>query len=182
MLCAGRAGSRRARGLFFQGAAERRLACADTTADHFRTIKSRNQAVTKWNSVVRIICRSPVLWGVLVTTGFYGLIELGVLKGDFIGRYFLAHPILGAEVGMFFIGMAALLLKLLDVAGQYPRLTEPLLGPKLRGGQMDEDFDALLARLERLPQGARATTWSAGSARHWSICGVTVRPIRSSTN
>ena len=53
---------------------------------------------------------------------------------------------------MFFVGMAALLLKLLDVAGQYPRLAEPLLGPKLRGGQTDENFDALLARLDRLPQ------------------------------
>lgn len=106
--------------------------------------------------------RSPILWGILASLVFYALVHFDLLTGRFAGyslagghlieRYFASHPVEYAATTMFFIGLASLALKLLEMVGQYPRVSEPLLGPVPRGGQKVEESGMLLRRLGQLPE------------------------------
>ena len=94
---------------------------------------------------------SPILWGGLACGGFYGLIHAGVLDGQFVRQYFASHPVEYAATAMFFIGLAALVIKLLSISIQHQRLDEPLLEPIPSGGQPVADCLSLAARLGCLP-------------------------------
>ncbi len=102
-----------------------------------------------WLAVVK----SPILWGALASVGFYGLIRSGLLSGEFIHRYFASHPVEYVTATMFFIGLAALVLKAIDAIGQFPGLSAPLLGPMTPAGQPTDGCRSLLDRLGRLPGG-----------------------------
>ena len=60
----------------------------------------------------------PVLIGLAASTAFYTALHRGLLGTQFFPRYCAAHPILYCEVGLFFVGVAALLLKVADLRGQ----------------------------------------------------------------
>ena len=82
------------------------------------------------------ISASPILWGALLTVGFFGLLEGGVLETllgsdahQFMMRYAAGHPVGYCEVAMFFVALAALVLKRGQIMGQLGRLRELLLGP-----------------------------------------------------
>src|SRR3569833_918092 len=79
--------------------------------------------------LVFVVFRLLILWGGLVSFGFYALIHTGTLEGPFFQRYFAAHWTLYLETTLFFIGVAELLLKAFDLSDQRARLKKPLLGP-----------------------------------------------------
>jgi len=108
--------------------------------------------VNKLNKIPQFLSKSPILWGALAAAGFYSLVHADLLAGEFVQRYFASHPVEYAATIMFFIALAALVLKVADMVGQYPRLSESLLGslPKARQGPVD--CDALIRRLDRLPR------------------------------
>ena len=108
--------------------------------------------MTKSSDVFQTVVKSPILWGALASAGFYGLIHSEVLAGEFVQRYFASHPVEYVATTMFFIGLAVLALKLVEMLAQYPGLSESLLGPMSRTGQPVDDCDALLGRLARLPR------------------------------
>lgn len=116
--------------------------------------------MSKAHRVVQVLSQSPILWGALGCAGFYGGVSALGLEGA-VGRfyydYFLAHPINYAGTAMFSVGLAALLIKAWQVAGQNRDLADPVLGPGLVGGEPAASCDALLARLDRQP--ARSATW-----------------------
>ncbi len=60
----------------------------------------------------------PVLIGLAASTAFYAALHRGLLGTQFFPRYCAAHPILYCEVGLFFVGVAALLLKVADLRSQ----------------------------------------------------------------
>ncbi len=60
----------------------------------------------------------PVLLGLAASTAFYTALHKGLLGTQFFPRYCAAHPILYCEVGLFFVGVAALLLKVADLRSQ----------------------------------------------------------------
>ena len=66
----------------------------------------------KSNSVINIIWNLgwPLLWGSVFSITFYELLN-GPLNNDVLHRYFLGHPIAIATTVMFFIALAALLLR-----------------------------------------------------------------------
>lgn len=97
--------------------------------------------------------RSPLLWGVLTTFGFYGLIRAGILSGEFVQRYFASHPVEYVATTMFFVGSAALVRKAISIFGQYSGLSQSLLGPVVPSGRTGEDCETLLARLGRISGG-----------------------------
>ncbi|MEE8452708.1 MAG: MotA/TolQ/ExbB proton channel family protein [Thermoguttaceae bacterium] len=97
--------------------------------------------------------RSPLLWGVLTSFGFYGLIRAGILSGEFIQRYFASHPVEYVATTMFFVGSAALVRKMVAIFGQYSGLSQSLLGPVTPSGQTGEDPETLLKRLGRFSDG-----------------------------
>jgi biopolymer transport protein ExbB/TolQ len=100
--------------------------------------------------------QSPFLWGSLSCAAFYGAVEAIGLTGparQFIDAYFTAHPVDYAETAMFFVGMAALVIKLMHIAVQHQRVGEKVLGPTTAGGEPVGNCQTLLARLDRLPEG-----------------------------
>jgi hypothetical protein len=74
--------------------------------------------VTVLNKLRRAAMRSPVIWGILASAAFYGLIFGGPLDWPVMHRYFADHPVERGETLLFAVGMAALLLRLADVVTQ----------------------------------------------------------------
>jgi biopolymer transport protein ExbB/TolQ len=103
------------------------------------------------NRLYRAITGSPIVWGVLGSAAFYGLIHGGVLTSPLIHRYFTHHPVEYGEVVLFAIGMAALVLRMLDVAGQRMMLKRSSLATA--AGRSDQPIDercrSLLEHLDR---------------------------------
>ncbi|MGE3777098.1 MAG: MotA/TolQ/ExbB proton channel family protein, partial [Pirellulaceae bacterium] len=60
----------------------------------------------------------PLLLGAAACSGLYILILQGPLNSPFMVRYFTSHPVLYFESGMFFVGLAALLMKTLELLRQ----------------------------------------------------------------
>jgi biopolymer transport protein ExbB/TolQ len=104
--------------------------------------------VSSSNRILVSIFRWPVLWGLLATLGFYGVIRSGMFDRDFTFRYFDSHPILQVEVAMFFIAAAALILKTFDVAAQFAVHKLNLLSPRDDHGQSPLMAGVLLADLD----------------------------------
>ena len=107
--------------------------------------------MTTLDRLWRALTRSPLLWGGLACCSFYGLVFAGVLESQFVDQYFAGHPVEYAATGMFFVGLAALGIKLLEIGVQWQRLGRRLLEPIPAGGQPVADCRPLAARLERLP-------------------------------
>ncbi len=74
-----------------------------------------------------------------------------MLHSKFVERYFTGHPVEYTETVMFFIGLAFLTIRALDIAAQYQGLPAAQLTPIPSGGQRQDDCEGLLARLGRLP-------------------------------
>ncbi len=85
--------------------------------------------MSKLNKFLAAIVRSPVLWGLLISIGFYAPIETGVWQSEFVKRYFAGHWVEYVETIMFFVGVAALVLKAFDLGDQKSNLNNPLLAP-----------------------------------------------------
>ena len=71
----------------------------------------------------------PILWGAVASITFYELLQ-GPLKNDLAQRYFLGHPVAMATTVMFFIAMAALILRGLNLLGQFAVLDRAKLPAK----------------------------------------------------
>jgi hypothetical protein len=98
------------------------------------------------------ILKSPIIWGSIATAGFYGLVLNGTLSSPLVTRYFTHHPVEYMETALFGIGLAALALKMIEIAGQGPALRQSLLGPVARGYEpLGQICQELLQRLHRLP-------------------------------
>jgi len=111
------------------------------------------------NRIARAIVWSPVVWGGLATLAFYVPLEISrnseLLAGygahAFVLRYFAGHWAEYVTVAMFCIGVASLLLKVINLVGQSAILSEPMLDAIPPGGQEVAHCENLLARLAKLP-------------------------------
>ena len=106
--------------------------------------------MTQSNHFSHTLTKSPILWGTLAAGGFYGLIHAGPLNHWLLERYCASHPVEYVATTMFFVGLASLAIKMVDIASQYRVLSEPVLGPTRPGGQPVDDCPMLLARLDQL--------------------------------
>jgi len=70
----------------------------------------------------------PLVLGLGATAGFYALVYRGPLEHPLVLRYFAGHPINMIETGLFFIGLAALVIKLWDLFGEFGALSSVTLG------------------------------------------------------
>jgi biopolymer transport protein ExbB/TolQ len=98
----------------------------------------------------------PLILGGAATAGFYALIYYGPLDHPLAHRYFAGHPINKIETGLFFIGLSALALKLLDLIGQYSVLSAVSLGDDAMQQPASKAADWLDA-LVQLPARARSS-------------------------
>jgi biopolymer transport protein ExbB/TolQ len=78
--------------------------------------------VSRTNRIALTVMRSSLLWGGLASLGFYTLILTGALSNPFFQRYFNDHWVLQAEMIMFFVALAQLILRAGDLADQRARL------------------------------------------------------------
>ncbi len=111
--------------------------------------------MTKFSTLTQAITRSPIAWGILGAAGFYALIYGGPLDTPFIKRYFTSHPVEFVETVLFAIGLAALLLRLADLVGQYVGMgRSPLAAPQpaAAGGGVEAQCQDLLEQLDRAGQ------------------------------
>ncbi len=101
-------------------------------------------------AIMQAILRNPMLWGGLATAGFYAAIDAGLLEHPLVARYLAGHWAAYICVGMFFVGLAAIVLKALDLAGQFEALRLTYFDPAPQGQPMS-DCGLLLARLDKQP-------------------------------
>jgi biopolymer transport protein ExbB/TolQ len=111
----------------------------------------------------------PLVLGLAATTGFYALVYQGrplfglipvSYRGPFhhplLQRYFAGHPINVIETALFFIGLAALLIKLLELLSEFTVLSSVSLGDE-PGNQPASNASHLLQSLAQLPSRARSS-------------------------
>ncbi|MEW4452739.1 MotA/TolQ/ExbB proton channel family protein [Bremerella sp. JC817] len=99
----------------------------------------------------------PILIGSALTVLFYGAIHFGVIPQHSLLRYVTAHPVEYAEVGMFMVGVAALLLKAGQLVGEFRSLSHVDLPPQENGRSKIEHAPALLECLYQLPESLHPT-------------------------
>lgn len=107
--------------------------------------------LNKSQRILEAVLRSPFLWGSLASIVFYALLHSGALGTTFLQRYCAGHPVAYIETVMFFIALASLALKGVDVAVQTRGLEHSLLGAGEPDCSVAEAAQDTLDRLDRLP-------------------------------
>ena len=102
----------------------------------------------------------PILWGAAASITFYELLQ-GPLKNDLAQRYFLGHPVAIATTVMFFVAMAALILRGFNLLGQFSVLDRAELPTEVRS---EKSQDSLNCANELL---SSASQWSARVQRSY---------------
>jgi len=107
--------------------------------------------VNSLNRVVRRLVWSPILWGAGATIAFFVPLHAGVWSNPFVMRYFASHEVEHVATCLFFVGLAALVIKVLRLQEQFKIIKTPLLDAVPRGGQPVVHCDVLLNRLSKQP-------------------------------
>ena len=100
---------------------------------------------------------SPLLWGGAMTVGFYQMIPYFPANREMLERYFCAHWLEYCIAGMFFLGLAILILKYLKLGPEKASLqAEDLRGADLSPTDVATEMaDRLDAHLMTLPSAWR---------------------------
>lgn len=112
---------------------------------------SETRATSSVASFAEWALRLPILWGGIACLGFYALLSQKVVDNPLVVRYFASHPVEYITCALFFIGLAALVMRLTNLTGQFSILGRPTLQPVPQGGQDVADCDKLLGQLAALP-------------------------------
>jgi hypothetical protein len=110
----------------------------------------REFAVSRVTSISEWLIRQSLIWGGLACLAFYAFYVEGSAPDSTTFRYFAAHWTNYATTIIFFVGVAALVIKLLGVLVQFATLDSVRLPSAGLNGQTVGDVPELLARLEAL--------------------------------
>lgn len=97
----------------------------------------------------------PICIGTAMGIGFYALLLKGSLQAPLLQRYFTSHPVAYVTTMMFFIGLAALLVRVVNLSAQFFWLGKTRLSAIPNGGQPVSEADQLLSDIHALPAGAQ---------------------------
>ena len=97
------------------------------------------------------ILRQPLVWGGLACLGFYAAIRQGLINSPLVVRYADSHVVEYVTIALFFVGLAALTLRLMSLLVQYAVFHRDLLGPAPSAGQAPSEAGNLLTTLSNLP-------------------------------
>jgi biopolymer transport protein ExbB/TolQ len=97
----------------------------------------------------------PICIGTSLGIGFYAILLKGSLEAPLLERYFASHPVAYVATMMFFIGLAALLVRALNLTGQFFWLGKTRLSPIPSGRQPVSEAGPLLSEIQALPAGAQ---------------------------
>ena len=107
-------------------------------------------------AIVQAVLRSPLLWGALASAGFYGAVDAGLVEHPLVARYLAGHWAAYICTSMFLVGVAAIVLKVFDLAGQFEVLRLTYFDPAPQGQPLS-DCGLLLARLDKQPKRVHET-------------------------
>lgn len=112
---------------------------------------------------------SPLLWGGLLTAGFYRLIPYLPAQRDLAERYFCGHPLEYATTTLFFIGVVILAFKAFRLTAERAVLADGSLGDPPPENSVDPLATVSLIdqRLHALPSRLRRTQLSG---RFGNVC------------
>lgn len=121
------------------------------------------------------LVNSPLLWGAALTGAFYWLIAEGVVQHELVMRYFTSHPVEYVAAAMFFVGLAALVLKAVDTAEQFGQMRRSRWMPEHDSSTGLPDCAQLREQMaEKIPQAERGRMWDRlmGGIRHVERSGT----------
>ena len=97
---------------------------------------------------------SPLLWGAILTLGFYALIPRLPVYRDLAIRYFCSHPLEYATAALFFLGIATLLLKAVRISQERAALETSFTDESVPNAAADflERADRVEAAVMSLPR------------------------------
>jgi biopolymer transport protein ExbB/TolQ len=104
--------------------------------------------VSRVTSISEWLLRQSLIWGGLACLAFYAFYVEGSAETTVTHRYFAAHWINYSTTIIFFVGLAALVIKMLGVLVQFATLESVRLPKEGIHGQTVNDVPDLLARLE----------------------------------
>ena len=104
--------------------------------------------MSKFNALTAALLRSPILCGCSLSFGFFGLIHVGAISHPLVIRYLAGHWCEYVEVAMFFVGLAALLIKAGELRRQRGDVDAERLPEIPEGGQNPGEAADLAAALE----------------------------------
>lgn len=130
---------------------------SDTAPAPART-RGEELAAEQSNPFVTLLT-SSIVWGTLVTVGFYYAIPYLPIEREFVARYFAGHWIEYATTGLFFIGMAILTKKALAITTQHSVFSHGLIERLDLEGNASavEKAAQVQSNLARLPRKWRRT-------------------------
>jgi len=104
-------------------------------------------AVSRVTSFSEWLLRQSTIWGGLACLAFYAFVVQSAPEGDFLQRYFAGHPVAYCTTALFFVGLAALVLKLLGLCLQLATLESVQLATSPVGVETVDDVPDLLGSL-----------------------------------
>jgi len=117
--------------------------------------------VSRITSLAEWILRLPLVWGGVACLAFYAIVSQGWIddalmnqgwiESPLVQRYFAGHIVEYVTTALFFVGTAALAMRLVGLAVQFSSLDRVMLEPVPAGGQRVADCGRLLEQLHRLP-------------------------------
>ena len=110
--------------------------------DLFQSRESRER-----HPIAELVLKQPIAWGLILGVNFFALLFQGAVESPMLMRYCAGHPIEIIELNVFFVGLAALLIRFLMVSGQFSSVRGTLLGPIPNGGNTVADCETLLNQL-----------------------------------
>jgi biopolymer transport protein ExbB/TolQ len=111
--------------------------------------------VSRITSLSEWLLRQAVVWGGLGYLAFYALAVRGAAPDSWLAQYFDGHYIKYATGLLFFIGLAALVIRGMGLALQFSVVDRVALRSPLPDGDTIEETGTLLAELETLPSNLR---------------------------
>ena len=106
--------------------------------------------VSRVTSFSEWLLRQAFIWGGLACLAFYALVVQGSGEGTFLDRYFAGHTVAYCTTALFFVGVAALVIKFLGIAIQFSTLDSVQLPTAAVGGEKVEDVSDLLRGLHSI--------------------------------
>lgn len=97
----------------------------------------------------------PLLWGSAGTVVFYFALHQKLIASPLLVRYTASHPVEYAETWLFFVALASILLKLVEVINQFSFTDEIKLPARPDGGQRVSQAAVMLQSLSELPRDVR---------------------------